>query len=105
MSSHDIARKISVPREEIAAFCRRNHIRKLALFGSVLRDDFGPESDVDVLIEFQADRVPGFFGLAGMQTELSELLGRKVDVRTAEDLSPYFRDEVVAGAAVQYEEG
>lgn len=94
--------RIAVDEEEIAAFCRRNHIRKLSLFGSVLRDDFRPDSDADVLIEFEEGRNPGFFGLAGMEIELSELLGRKVDLRTPGDLSRHFRDEVMADAEVQY---
>ena len=90
-------------KEKIADFCRRNHIRKLSLFGSVLRDDFGPESDVDVLVEFEAGHVPGFFRLFDMEEELSSLLGgRKVDLRTPEDLSRYFRDEVLAQSWVQY---
>jgi len=90
-------------KEEIADFCRRNHIRKLSLFGSVLRGDFGPESDVDVLVEFEAGHVPGFFRLFDMEEELSSLLGgRKVDLRTPEDLSRYFRDEVMAQSWVQY---
>jgi predicted nucleotidyltransferase len=94
--------KISVDRSKLAEFCRRNHIRKLSLFGSVLRDDFGPDSDVDVLVEFEPGHVPGLITLSGMEIELSELLGHKVDLRTAEDLSRYFRDEVVASAEVQY---
>jgi uncharacterized protein len=92
-------------RNELAEFCRRNHIRRLALFGSAIRDDFTPESDVDVLVEFEPGRVPGFIKLAGMEIELSSLLGRKVDMRTAEDLSPYFREEVVKSAEVQYAQG
>ena len=90
-------------KEKTADFCRRNHIRKLSLFGSVLRDDFGPESDIDVLVEFEAGHVPGFFRLFDMEEELSSLLGgRKVDLRTPEDLSRYFRDEVLAQSWVQY---
>lgn len=97
--------RLMVPQEEIAAFCRRYHIRRLALFGSVLRSGFGPESDVDVLVEFAPGHTPGFFKLFDMEEELSALLGgRKVDLRTPEDLSRYFRDEVVASAEVQYEE-
>lgn len=89
--------------DEIAGFCRAHHIRKLALFGSVLRDDFGPDSDIDVLVEFEPGHVPGFIRLAGMECELSRLLGgRTVDIRTPEDLSEHFRDEVVATAEVQY---
>ncbi|MCD6335907.1 MAG: nucleotidyltransferase family protein [Candidatus Latescibacteria bacterium] len=99
-------RNIDIPRDRILDFCHRNHIRKLALFGSVLREDFRPDSDVDVLVEFEAGHVPGFFRLASMERELSPLLGgRKADVRTPQDLSRYFRDEVVASAEVQYAKG
>lgn len=91
------------PRARLADFCRSHHIRRLSLFGSVLRDDFGPDSDVDVLVEFDPAHVPGFFRLFDMENELSLLFGgRKVDLRTPEDLSRYFRDEVVARAEVQY---
>jgi len=95
---------VTIPKERIAEFCQRHHIRKLALFGSILRDDFRPDSDVDVLVEFQAGCVVGLMRMAGIQRELSDLLGRKVDLRTPEDLSRYFRDEVVRTAAVQYAE-
>jgi predicted nucleotidyltransferase len=95
--------RIEIPHAEIAAFCHRHHIRKLALFGSVLRDDFRPDSDVDVLVEFEPGQVPGFLGIARLERELAELLGAgKVDLRTPEDLSRYFRDEVLATAEVQY---
>ncbi|MFN0166054.1 MAG: nucleotidyltransferase family protein [Bryobacteraceae bacterium] len=94
---------ITVPSELITEFCRRNHIRKLSLFGSVLTPRFRPDSDVDVLVEFDPDQLPGLFRVARMERELSEALGRKVDLRTPEDLSRYFRDEVVASAVVQYE--
>jgi len=98
-----INNKIVVPQEKIADFCRRNHIRKLSLFGSVLRGDFGPGSDVDVLVEFETGHVPGFFRLFDLEKELSSLFdGRKVDLRTPEDLSRHFRNEVVAKAEVQY---
>lgn len=94
---------ITIDQEQIGSFCRKHHIRKLAFFGSVLRDDFGPDSDVDVLVEFEPAHVPGFFRLAAMERELSEMLGhRKADIRTSQDLSVYFRDDVVAGAEVQY---
>lgn len=94
---------IDVPKDKIAGFCKKNHIRKLALFGSVLGADFRPDSDVDVLVEFEEGHVPGFFALAAMQRELSDILGgRRVDMRTPGDLSRYFRDEVVASAQVQY---
>ncbi|HZG53811.1 MAG TPA: nucleotidyltransferase family protein [Pyrinomonadaceae bacterium] len=94
---------IKVASDEIGEFCRRHHIRKLAFFGSVLRSDFRPDSDIDVLVEFEAGHVPGFLQLAGVERELSGLLGnRKVDLRTPQDLSLYFRDEVLASAEVQY---
>jgi predicted nucleotidyltransferase len=89
--------------DKIREFCERHHIRRLAVFGSALRDDFGPESDVDVLVDFIPGHTPGFFGLFDMEEELSALFGgRKVDMRTPQDLSRYFRDEVVAKAEVQY---
>ena len=89
-------------RQKTADFCLRHHIRRLALFGSVLRDDFGPDSDIDMLVEFERGHVPGFFGLAGMELELSEILGGKVDLNTPKCLSPYFRDQVLAEAETQY---
>jgi predicted nucleotidyltransferase len=95
---------IAVEREKVAEFCRRRHIRRLSLFGSVLRPDFGPDSDVDVLVEFQPGRVVGLIRLAGMERELSGVVGRKVDIRTAADLSRYIRDEVLATAEVLYAE-
>jgi predicted nucleotidyltransferase len=95
--------RIQVDREALARFCRVNHIRKLSLFGSVLRDDFGPDSDVDVLVEFEPGREPGLIRLAGMELEISPLFGgRKVDMRTAEDLSRFFRQLVVDSAEIQY---
>ena len=96
---------INVPREKIAGFCKRHHIRRLSFFGSVLREDFGPDSDVDVLVEFDPDHIPGLIRLAGIEFELGEILGRKVDIRTAQDLSRYFREEVLNAAEVQYAEG
>jgi predicted nucleotidyltransferase len=99
-------RNIKVRRDKIADFCRRHHIAKLSFFGSVLRDDFRSTSDIDVLVEFEPEHVPGLFSLARMERELSALLGkRKVDLRTPQDLSRYFRDEVVATAEVQYAQG
>lgn len=98
-----MAENVVVPKDQIADFCRRHHIRRLSLFGSVIRDDFGPDSDVDVLVEFLPGQAPGFFRLFDMEVELSSLLdGRKVDLRTAQDLSRYFRDEVLAEAEVHY---
>ena len=94
--------RIPIPAEALADFCRRNHIRRLSLFGSVLRDDFGPDSDVDVLVEFEPDHIPGL-AFFGMQDELSEILGRRVDLNTAGFLSPRFRDDVLAEADALYE--
>jgi predicted nucleotidyltransferase len=94
---------INFPSEAIAAFCRRHHIRRLALFGSVLRDDFTDQSDVDVLVEFEPGHRVGLIRLAGIEEELSELVGRKVDLNTPGFLSPYFRDRVLAEAEVQYD--
>lgn len=95
--------RIEIPRDKIAEFCRRHHIRKLALFGSVLRDDFRPDSDIDVLVEFDPMHVPGLAFFA-MQDELSEVFGRRVDLNTPKFLSRYFRDKVLAEAKVQYGE-
>lgn len=98
--------KVSVPQDTLAAFCQVHGIRRLAIFGSALRDDFGPESDIDILIEFEPDRIPGLLGIARMERELSALFGgRKVDLRTPEDLSRYFRQQVLSEAEVQYAAG
>ena len=94
--------QIAIPIEQVAAFCRRHHIRRLALFGSVQRDDFTPESDVDVLVEFEPGHVPGL-AFFGMQEELSEILGRRVDLSTPGFLSPYFREQVMREAEVLYD--
>ena len=94
--------QIAIPKEEIAAFCRRHHIRRLALFGSVLRSDFTPESDVDVLVEFEPGHVAGLAFFA-MQDELSEVLGRRVDLNTPGFLSPHFRQQVMREAEVLYD--
>jgi uncharacterized protein len=94
---------IEVPREELAAFCRANGIRRLALFGSALTERFSATSDVDLLVEFEPGTRVGYLRMAAMERELSRLFGgRKVDLRTAGELSQYFRDEVVRTAAVQY---
>ncbi|NIA20969.1 MAG: nucleotidyltransferase [Anaerolineaceae bacterium] len=90
-------------KARIAEFCRKNHIRRLSLFGSVLSDDFGVDSDVDVLVEFEEGHVPGLAFFA-MEEELSRLIGRKVDLNTPQFLSPYFRNRVLAEAEVQYVE-
>ena len=97
MSTH-----IHLDPEFIADFCRRNRIRKLALFGSVLTDRFRSDSDVDVLVEFEEGARVGYIAMAGMEIELGERLGRKVDLRTPAELSRYFRDQVVHSAEVQY---
>jgi predicted nucleotidyltransferase len=94
---------LALPQKEIAAFCRRYHIRRLMLFGSALREDFGPESDIDLLAEFEPGHVPGFLGMAQLQIELSKLFGRDVDLRTPAELSRYFRDEVLTSSRVVYE--
>ncbi|MBN1443551.1 MAG: nucleotidyltransferase family protein [Planctomycetes bacterium] len=97
---------ISISHGPLEAFCRGHGIRRLAVFGSALRDDFRPDSDVDVLVEFEADRIPGLLGMARLERELSPLFGgRKVDLRTPEDLSRYFRRRVVEEAEVQYARG
>ncbi len=89
--------------EAIEAFCLRNYIRKLSLFGSILTPRFRPESDVDILVEFEPGRTPGLMTFVGLKFELSEMIGRDVDLRTPGEISRRFRDRVVAGAAVQYE--
>jgi hypothetical protein len=96
-----IARK----RREIEGFCRKHHIRRLSLFGSILGATFRPTSDVDVLVEFEKGHVPGLIRLAGMEIELSNILGRKADLRTPQDLSRYFRDEVLSSAKAVYAKG
>lgn len=96
--------RLPLPQQQVAEFCHRHHIRRLALFGSVLRDDFRPDSDVDMLVEFAPGERVGLIRLAGMERELSDMLHRKVDLRTPADLSRYFRDEVLTQAEVQYEE-
>jgi hypothetical protein len=93
--------RIPIPEGEITDFCRRHHIRRLALFGSVLRDDFTPESDVDVLVEFEPGRTPGL-AFFTMQDELSQILGRRVDLNTPAALSKYFRAEVLGEAEEMY---
>jgi len=102
MSKH----RPEIPQKVIKDFCRKHHIRRLSVFGSYLREDFGPESDIDFLVEFDPAHIPGLIEFAGMEIELSELLGgQKVDLRTSQELSRYFRDEVLAEAEVKYAEG
>lgn len=94
---------ITFDRDNLYVFCRENGIKKLSLFGSVLRDDFGPESDIDMLVEFMPGEIVGFFRLSRIERALSDIFrGRKVDLRTPEDLSDYFRDKVVAEAEEVY---
>ena len=95
--------RVPIPRDELEALCRRWKVRRLSLFGSVLRDDFGPDSDIDVLVEFEPDARIGFFGLARMQRELEALFGgRSVDLLTPGFLSPYIKDRVLQSASLQY---
>jgi uncharacterized protein len=95
-------RNIDIPKQKIAQFCQRHHIRRLALFGSALREDFKPDSDVDVLVEFEPGTRVGMIRLAGIELELSQLLGRKVDMNTPGFISKYYREEVLAEAEDQY---
>lgn len=90
-------------KDELAEFCKKNYIKKLSLFGSALRGPLGPDSDIDLLVEFEEGHTPGLFSIVRMEIQLAEMLGRKVDLRTAGDLSRYFRDEVVRNAQVQYQ--
>jgi len=94
--------QLEISRTAVDEFCRKHHIRQLALFGSVLREDFGPDSDVDVLVEFEPGVRIGLIGLAGLELELSEILGRQVDLNTPGFISRYFRDQVLQEAEVLY---
>ena len=98
-----INQRVSIPQAVIADFCQRHHIRKLSLFGSVLRDDFRPDSDIDVLVEFEPGDVPGLLRMAGLEIELGNILGRKVDLRTPAELSRYFRQTVIDNAEPIYD--
>ena len=93
---------ITIDHARIVEFCRRNHVCRLSFFGSVLRDDFGPASDVDVLVEFEPEATVGYFSMSRMEQELTDLFGRQVDMRTPKELSRYFRDQVVADAQEEY---
>lgn len=94
--------QIEIPRDQIADFCRKHHIRRLSIFGSALRDDFRPDSDIDVLVEFEPGHVPGL-AFFGMEIELSEMLGRRVDFNTPGFLSPQIRSRVSTEAEVMYD--
>ena len=94
--------QVSVSKKALTNFYLEHGIRRLAIYGSAQREDFGPDSDIDLFVEFVPDRIPGLLGIAGMELSPSELFaGRNVDLQTAEDLSPYFRQEVLAKAEVQ----
>ncbi|MFN7987582.1 MAG: nucleotidyltransferase family protein [Thermoanaerobaculia bacterium] len=97
--------RIDLDQTVVEAFCRKHGLRRLSLFGSVLRDDFRPDSDVDVLVEFRQGVRAGYLTMAAMERELSALLGRTVDLRTPAELSRYFRDDVLQTAEVRYAEG
>lgn len=97
--------RIELDQAAVEAFCRKHGLRKLSLFGSVLREDFRPDSDVDVLVEFRQGVRAGYMTMAAMERELSALLGRRVDLRTPAELSRYFRDDVLQAAEVRYAEG
>jgi len=98
-----MAMAIHIDRAKLGAFCRRHHIRSLSLFGSVLRSDFRPDSDVDVLVDFEPGQVPGFLALHAIESELSRLLGdRKVDLVTRRSLNRHLRDRVLASAELEY---
>jgi hypothetical protein len=95
---------LQISPKNIMEFCQRHRIFKLAFFGSVLREDFGPESDVDMLVEFEPGQSIGFFELVRIETELSQLIGRQVDLRTPQELSRYFRQQVLDTSEVVYEQ-
>ena len=97
-----MSHRLSLDEAALICFCERHHIRRLSLFGSQIKGKAGPDSDVDLLVEFDPEHIPGLLGMAGMEIELSDMLGKKVDLRTVGDLSRHFRDEVVREAEVQY---
>jgi len=99
--AYSLKQKIS--QNKLAEFCIKNHIKKLSVFGSAIRGQLTPESDIDLLVEFDHRHVPGLFSIVKMEMELTDMLGRKVDMRTFEDLSQYFRNEVAKNAEVQYQ--
>ena len=104
MSKKILSLPITIPKIELKDFCQRHSIAQLSLFGSVLREDFTPESDIDFLVKFESNYTPTFFKLAQMERELSNLFGgRKIDLRTSQELSPYFRKKVISEAMIQYD--
>ena len=100
--TYPMHQSLKIDTATLEQFCGKHHILRLALFGSQLKGTASPDSDIDLLVEFDPAHIPGLMGIAGMEIELSELLGQKVDLRTAADLSRYFRDEVLQMAQVQY---
>ncbi len=94
--------RINIQKDRIAEFCKRNHIRRLSFLGSVLREDFGPSSDVDVLVEFEPGARVGLIRLSGLELELGHIVGRKVDLNTPGFLSKYYRDQILGEAKVQF---
>jgi predicted nucleotidyltransferase len=99
--AYSLEQKMS--KDKLIEFCKKNYIKKLSVFGSALRDQLGPDSDIDLLVEFEEGHTPGLFSIVRMEMELTEALGRKVDLRTPEDLSRYFRDEVIRNAQLEYQ--
>ena len=95
--------RISIPKDKIADFCKQNQVRRLSLFGSILREDFGPDSDIDILVEFEPGTRMGLIRLSGLEIELGKIIGRKVDLNTPGFLSKYFRNQILAEADVQYD--
>ena len=95
--------RISIPKDKIADFCKQNQVRRLSLFGSILREDFGPDSDIDILVEFEPGTRVGLIRLSSLEIELGTIIGRKVDLNTPGFLSKYFRDQILAEADVQYD--
>ena len=94
---------VKIQQEKLMRYCKKNHIKKLALFGSILRDDFRSDSDIDILVEFEKEHTPGFFDLVRMEEQLSRFFqGKEVDLRTPDDLSRYFREKVIRHAEVIY---
>lgn len=91
-------RNVKIPKAKISNFCKKNHISSLSLFGSILTERFGPKSDIDFLVEFNPRHIPNLFDVVRMESELKELVGRNVDLRTPRDLSKYFRDDVISQA-------
>ncbi len=89
-------------KQKLEAYCKKNHIIKLSLFGSALKDELKPDSDIDILVEFDMNHIPGLMDIAGMEIELADIIGRRVDLRTPAELSRYFRDEVLSIAKVEY---